>query len=114
MTNPRILFLDGSSLLAFFPFDVNGGRVIEPTTGLDSHTAASVMRSVKALTTRGGAKLLEEDPDEPGAPEVKNQAPAPLPPRKSVTVICSIHQPSNEVLIVKKFRALYSHCCVAC
>ena len=81
VTNPRILFIDGAVCVRGLglkkPF-----VCAEPTTGLDSHTAAAVMRTIKQLTI----------PDEGSS-------------RQSVTVVCSIHQPSHEVSCPPPFGA---------
>lgn len=62
----------------------------EPTTGLDSFSALSVIKTLRKLTGDGTDQLLE---DLESSPRRFLQPPA-MTPR---IVMCSIHQPSSEV-----------------
>lgn len=71
LTDPAIMFCD------------------EPTTGLDSFSALSVIKSLKSLTSQSmnrceGVGIESDDR-------------LWFPSRLSKTIICSIHQPTSEV-----------------
>jgi hypothetical protein len=103
VTNPRLLFLDGNALsVVHVHLENNEMALIEPTTGLDSHTSASVMRSIKQLT---GVRHRNNNNNNNNGNEIKRGDSDSSIEQLigGVTVICSIHQPSDEVF------ALFDH-----
>ena len=95
---PAVLFLDGQltltpstsySLLPYLPSLPFCHYDAEPTTGLDSHTALSVMQCLKRLTRSSAVEEKREERDVTSIPSLVTTPP--------VTVVLSIHQPSHEL-----------------